>query len=289
MKFTLPLSMSSPSDSPDPIEEEKSSTSSLLIVENTEHQRIELHFRGPLVSPPEIQHILLALYHMSDRYDTCLVYINTPGGDLFSLVELMGALQKFATVITVATGSVASAGFFLWSTGDIRVVQPYTSLMVHREAYGGGGKTDQHIDRANHIKEVCDELVHNVCQDLITEDEYDKAKYTEVFISGSEMIRRGQAISWTDFIKADSEPVEMNAVSVIDGRQYLLTGDQNKAVCLDTNEVVDINKAVYGWYSRKESTAECEQPCYSYEERLAENEDDDGYAYPALTQFVEEL
>lgn len=119
-------------------EDEYETENSVTILENESLNRIELHIRGAIPSPHDLQGVLIGLYCFSETYDTIAVYCNTPGGDLYTLVELLAALGKYKHRITIAGGLVASAGFLIWCSGTHRVVQPYCSLMCHRESLNLG-------------------------------------------------------------------------------------------------------------------------------------------------------
>ncbi len=59
-----------------------------------------------------------------------------------------------------------------------------------------------------------------------------KARTTEVFFTGEEMIERGVAISWDQFHERDLTPLEtMNVVSV--NGQYLLSITPSLAIPID--------------------------------------------------------
>lgn len=208
--------------------EEGRSTISISLVENTEAARVEMHLRGAILPPEDIEGLLTSLYQVSDSYDTIMVYLNTPGGSLYSLVEIMAALQKFKTIITVACGTSASAGFLLWCSGNIRVVQPYASLMCHREVYNTGMmKTSQHLDLVNHANDTYAGMTDKLCAGILTPEEMQKSTITEVFLSGDQMIERGKAISWAQFIAADRVQLQPDVTVCHNGIVYdvLPSGD----------------------------------------------------------------
>lgn len=199
-----------------------------MVVENKKHNRIELNIRGEIPGPEKVADEIATLYQYAEEYGTLLIYINTPGGGLNTLIEILSAVNKFDCVITVGCGEVASAGFILWCSGDIRVVQPYTMFMAHRESYGGAiGKTDQHIEHAAHINQIGTRIITETCGDVLTENEIERCKYTEVFFSDQDVLEREACISWETFIVNDTTPIEWNVYFTKDDTDYHAVGEQH--------------------------------------------------------------
>lgn len=186
-----------------PFEIPQSPQSSMTVTYNEAHQRVELHIRGELQPPEWYDDALVHLYALSEEHDQILIYINTPGGSVATLVEILSILEKFKYVVTVATGVVASAGFTIWCRGNARIVQKYSSLMAHRESYGSHAKTAQMMELAKHIDETYKSMMLELAGSILTPKELEKVEYTEVYLTGDELIKRKVAIPWTDFIQKE--------------------------------------------------------------------------------------
>lgn len=178
------------------------------MIKNDKHNRIELHLRGEFGSPQESTQALTELYQLSEMYPTCLVFINSNGGRIDILMEIINCLKKFETVITVVTSNAASAGMMLWGIGDIRVTCPHTEFMAHRETSGYIDKSDAMFDRAAFLKRRFDNLFMELSKDVLTDEEIDAARKGEVWLLGQDLIDRGVAISWDHFHMADRMPIE---------------------------------------------------------------------------------
>lgn len=59
------------------------------------------------------------------------------------------------------------------------------------------------MDQVNHSNEIYEKMLRDICSEFMTESEIEKSAYTEVFFSGPEMISRGMATDWLEFIKKD--------------------------------------------------------------------------------------
>lgn len=176
----------------------------ILITENRELGRVEVHLRGEFPDSSDVGREMVGLYNLAEEYSQLVVYINSVGGHLSLCVELLSLFDKFDKVITVGAGIVASAGFLVWCAGDVRVVQSHTSFMAHRESWGSMGKTQTILDYAEHNDKIYTKMAHDVCQNILTEDEYQRSKTTEVFLTPDELVEnRGVAIWWDDFLTLD--------------------------------------------------------------------------------------
>lgn len=80
-----------------------------------------------------------------------VIFIDTYGGEVYSLFAMIEILQEFKhvtkneiPVVTVAVGKAMSCGAHLLAEGDIRVAYPNAKILLHRTSFGVSG----------HIKEV---------------------------------------------------------------------------------------------------------------------------------------
>lgn len=226
---------------------EKEQTS-FIVLTNDDHNRVEAHIRGPIIGADGLGEQLTTLYQLSEQYDTLLMYFNTPGGSVATMVEILAAMDKFSTVITIATGQVSSAGFTMWCAGDVRVVQKYSSMMAHRESFEYYGKSNQHADHTTHVDEVYSSMMRDICGSFLTDEEMERAKYTEVFLSGEIMVERGLAISWEQFIQADISQIQATEYLEIDGVYYENMGNNQLGLTLENGDVVIMSMydVIYG-------------------------------------------
>lgn len=198
----------------------------LTIARNEERSRVEVHVKGQFDAPRNNVYEIGALYDLSDTYETVVVYINSEGGRIDMLNELVAVIRKFKVVVTVGSGVINSAAFMLWTIGDIRVVQDYSIFMAHRESYHMSGKTQQHVELANFNQRIFSKMVDKFFENVLTSDELEKIKHTEIFFSGEDLIERGCAIHWDDFVEgADRVPEEVLNVIRLDGRYWIHEGN----------------------------------------------------------------
>lgn len=78
------------------------------------------------------------------------IYINSPGGELTSTLQIIDAIQCSVTPIhTIVTGSAYSGGFFISIAGHKRYAFPHASFMFHEGSnltYGDAHKVIQQTE-----------------------------------------------------------------------------------------------------------------------------------------------
>ncbi len=184
----------------------KSNSPGVAVIQQTKPFRLEesdgiarLFLHGKFESVEDNTKLVSDLHDISKKFNIIEVWVSSDGGYVTILTEIIEALRNFKTVVTICNSSASSAGAMIWSLGDIRVVSPFSQLMWHRESYGYYGKTNQHEDVLESQKKVFPILMEYCVGDILTQEEKDKAMYTEIHKSGKEMIESGFAIEYQDY------------------------------------------------------------------------------------------
>lgn len=74
------------------------------------------------------------------------LYLNTPGGQLATGIQLIGAINASnARIITVLDGEVCSLGSLLFLCGDDFIVNDHCLLMIHNFSGGTAGKGHEQV------------------------------------------------------------------------------------------------------------------------------------------------
>lgn len=213
-------------------------TPPVIINVNQNRQRVEVNIRGLFVRPEQVNSELTMLNKLADEYSTVLITINSHGGSADTMFEMMNILKRYKTVITVAAGSVSSAGFFLWCAGDVRVVQKYTMLMAHRESYAFSGKSDYHADYNKTTSIIGQRMVDDLCADILSTEEMDFIRRNELWLTDEHMIERGVCITWEQFVLAEtSVPSTMMEIE-FEGRNYIAMQD-GRYMCKHTGQIYE--------------------------------------------------
>ena len=78
-----------------------------------------------------------------------IMYINTPGGEVYSGMAIYDTMQYIkCDVVTISTGLSASMGsiFLAWGTKWKRYALPHSKVMIHQPLISGGWITGQATD-----------------------------------------------------------------------------------------------------------------------------------------------
>lgn len=110
----------------------------------------------------EIIQQLIALEH-EDKGKEIRLYINSPGGDVYSGLAVYDCIRLISSpVTTVCIGDSASMGAILFLAGKKRKMFPNSRIMIHDPSYGGGNLAGK---KPHQIKTTLDSLVE--CQERL--------------------------------------------------------------------------------------------------------------------------
>lgn len=169
------------------------------------------------------------------------IFISSMGGDCENLSLVLQQVLQYNYRVTVCCGAALSAGFILWACGHEKYVSPYSELMYHTIYSGYEGKGMELTEYGNHIERLTSQLIDAVnMKDLISEQDMQKGKSTEVWYIGEDFIKSGKAKNYSEYEKR----------KIPSGEMVVLAGDRLFAKC-DKNYVeliVDSEKE----YSYKE-------------------------------------
>lgn len=211
--------------------------------------RLEVFIKGSFGDPEDYAKELIELENLSDDYDTVYIHINSPGGRIHLLTEMISIFKKFENIITVGSGELASAGAMLWSIGDVRVLRPYTDFMIHRESYGISHlKTKQHADLAEHNQKIYTSLISDLFSDMLTDEEINKMEYTELYLTTDELIERGCAISYEQFLDQDNSDMSISILFVADNGVTFLKNTDGTVSVVEEFETGPSMKECYAKY-----------------------------------------
>lgn len=206
----------------------------MTFIERPDLNVVELYVRGEFPAPDEVTDELIDLAKYSEVFPEIHVYINSLGGLVDTCCEMVGLLSDYKFSVTIANGACQSAGLVLWAAGNLRVAREFASIMTHRETYGMIGKTTEQIEYAMHLEKIDQGFVSKILKTVFTVEELEKAKYTQVYLTGAELAERGVAYTWDEFNALRSNiSVESSNVLTVHGVRYLMDG-------VDAYEIVDM-------------------------------------------------
>jgi ATP-dependent protease ClpP protease subunit len=200
---------------------------------------VQCFIRGVFLQPEFIAKELTTLHAMASQFNTIEFTINSPGGSVDTLIELLHIKDKYANSVGVATGQAASAGSLLWASCDFRVIYPYTSFMFHRESYGMYGQSAVHKDHLEHNDKLFNEMANNILQGILTGDELEIIKRNDLYFTPNELIEREIAVPWSIYKEMQGVQLASTELAAIDGHLFLFnksTGRYNVVTEIEIDE-----------------------------------------------------
>lgn len=132
------------------------------------------------------------IYRISTASPQDIVYINlnTPGGDLFTGIEIINAMHNSqAKIVTSISAEASSVGAILFLAGDEYRVNPNTLLMFHNYSGGGNnGKGHEQLSQINALRGLYAQLMKNICYPFLSIDEIDSVMNDKDIWLNSEQI-----------------------------------------------------------------------------------------------------
>ena len=124
--------------------------------------------------------------------DILKIYINSPGGDLFTAIQFLRVLSETEATISVSVeGACMSAATLIFLCGHQFEVSPHSMFMFHNYSSGVMGKGGEMYDRLSHEKVWSEKLLRDVYSDFLTEKEITSILDSkDIWMDGDECIKR---------------------------------------------------------------------------------------------------
>src|SRR5574344_1405908 len=154
-------------------------------------RRIVIRINSPIGEPDELSEEVSAIQNATEN-DIIHIYINSPGGNLFTTTELLSAmLQSKAHIITEITGEACSAGMLLFLAGHEFMVSDDASAMCHGASYGAYGTQGQVHDNVMHSTKHLTKLAYKYYEGFLEPDEIERLlEGKEYWMEAEEIIER---------------------------------------------------------------------------------------------------
>ena len=151
----------------------------------------EFYLTGEIGSPDEYIEWFDAIRHASET-DAVKIYINSPGGDLFTAIQFLRVLSDTdATVVCSVEGACMSAATMIFLSADHFEVTPHSIFMFHNYSGGVIGKGGEMIDQLQHERRWSERLMKEIYKDFMTADEIKAMLDNKDFwMDGEEVLKR---------------------------------------------------------------------------------------------------
>lgn len=124
------------------------------------------------IKDPDIYMELIHTLKSADPQDTVFIYLNTPGGNLHTTIQILAAMNSsHAKVVTCLEGQACSAGTLIFLKGDTKIVNPHCTFMVHNYSQVTSGKGNEVVEHVNFMEDYFKRLAEDVYEGFLTKDE----------------------------------------------------------------------------------------------------------------------
>jgi len=127
--------------------------------------------------------------------DVVKIYVNSPGGDIFTAIQFMRALQETsASVVVSVEGLCASAATMIMLCADSYEVSEHTMFMFHNYSGGAFGKGGEMLDQLKHERSWSEKLLRDGYKHFLTDSEITSIlDNKDIWMDGDEVIKRLKA------------------------------------------------------------------------------------------------
>ena len=127
--------------------------------------------------------------------DVVKIYVNSPGGDIFTAIQFMRALQETsASVVVSVEGLCASAATMIMLCADSYEVSEHTMFMFHNYSGGAFGKGGEMLDQLKHERSWSEKLLRDGYKHFLTDSEITSIlDNKDIWMDSAEVIKRLKA------------------------------------------------------------------------------------------------
>jgi len=172
----------------------------------------EFYLSGEIESSEEYIQWFDTIRHAGET-DVIKIYINSGGGDVFTAIQFMRALEETsANVVMSVEGLCASAATMIMLCGDSFEISQHSMFMFHNYSGGTFGKGGEMLDQLQHERAWSEKLLRETYSDFLTEEEIVSIlNNRDIWMDGEEVIKRLK--NKKDVIEAEQEtPVKKKPV-----------------------------------------------------------------------------
>lgn len=148
--------------------------------------------------------------------DTVRLYINSPGGDLYTTLQFLRVMSESeADIITSVEGACMSAATMIFLAGDMQEVTPHSLFMFHNYSGGTFGKGGEQYDQIQFEREWSKNFMREVYRGFLTEAEIESMMHNkDIWMGHTEVIKRLQALA--DSCEAEAQEAVQQAQQALD-------------------------------------------------------------------------
>jgi len=162
----------------------------------------------------------------ADKDKELHIFIGSYGGAVTCLNMIFQQVLSFNYRVGINLGMADSCGWMLYFTCHERYTSSFSQFMYHEMSGLRYGKVKELEADVKFCKEWWNELFNKTfTKEILTSDELKLGETSEVWLTGAELIKRGHAKDYSEYINRKTLKKAMNVYD-IDGKLYLKDGDK---------------------------------------------------------------
>jgi ATP-dependent protease ClpP protease subunit len=198
--FALFIFLSSCSHSATNVKTSRNSLAASISMSGVAFKVAEVPFTTA-VTPDAVVAAIARINAVQNNHDIILMEINSPGGAVWSGVELSKVIERSRIpVVCVVDGMAASMGYYLLQSCHVRVMSKRSILMIHEPSITsfGGNNPGQLQDLTKRLRALSRAMVeHMALRLLISADELEeRIRRTDYWLDWQEAVEIG-AVDFT--------------------------------------------------------------------------------------------
>ena len=131
----------------------------------------EFYLSGPVLDAEEYIDWFDTIRNASE-IDTVRIYINSPGGDLYTTLQFLRVMSDTeATIVTSVEGACMSAATMIFLHGHTHEITPHSLFMFHNYSAGTFGKGGEMYDQLQFERRWSENFMSAVYKDFLSADE----------------------------------------------------------------------------------------------------------------------
>jgi len=156
----------------------------------------EFYLSGPVLDPEEYIDWFDCIRNASS-VDTIKIYINSPGGDLYTTLQFLRVMgETEATIVTSVEGACMSAATMIFLHGHQQEVTPHSLFMFHDYSSGTFGKGGEQYDQIQFERQWSRKFMKEVYADFLTETEIESMMHNkDIWMDSDEVVKRLTALN----------------------------------------------------------------------------------------------
>ena len=156
-----------------------------------------------------------------DKTKEVHVFVGSFGGEVAALNMILQQLLTYEYRVGINLGTACSCGWMLLFACQERYVSPFSQAMYHDISHIAFGKHNEIQRSAEHCNKWQQELLKNTdAAKVLTDREIELGKTSEVWFTGAELIERGAARDYSEYL---TRPMPIPCIQFFDvaGKYYV--------------------------------------------------------------------